>query len=491
MDTLLLLARLVLAGVFVVAGVTKLADLPGSRKAMREFGLPERLSAPAGLALPLAELAVAVLLVPEATAWWGALGALALLLAFIGGIANVMRQGRTPDCHCFGQLSSEPVGVSTLVRNGVLALFALFIVIQGPEDAGPGIASWWNDLSGAGQVGVALGTISMVLFAVQGWLLFQLVRQNGRLLLRLDALEASGLGSAPTATPSGAPNAGLPVGSVAPHFQLNDLAGRPHSLSSLRAGGKPLVLVFADAQCGPCTTLMPDVGAWQREHAGKLAIAVITRGSIDANRDKIERHGIERVLVQEDREVATAYNSLPTPSAVLIRPDGTIGNGAALGSDAIRALVERTLAAPPPNGMPGQSAGLAVGTLAPDLTWPMLGGDTASLADHKGRQTLITFWNPQCGYCKRMLPDLQHWEAERPQGAPDLLIVSRGSEEDNAALGLKAPIALDQDLTAMKAFGSGGTPSAVLIDAEGKVASAVALGADAVFALARSPEPVN
>jgi len=86
---------------------------------------------------------------------------------------------------------------------------------------------------------------------------------------------------------------------------------------------------------------------------------------------------------------------------------------------------------------------------------------------------------------------LQHWEAERPQGAPDLLIVSRGSEEDNAALGLKAPIALDQDLTAMKAFGSGGTPSAVLIDAEGKVASAVALGADAVFALARSPEPVN
>ncbi len=49
MDTALLLAKLVLAGVFGVAGLAKLADLPGSRQAVVGFGLPERLAPAAGL----------------------------------------------------------------------------------------------------------------------------------------------------------------------------------------------------------------------------------------------------------------------------------------------------------------------------------------------------------------------------------------------------------------------------------------------------------
>src|SRR6188768_2692629 len=126
MDTLLLLARLVLSGVFVLSAVTKLADTAGSRRAMVGFGVPERFAAAAGVTLPLAELAIAVLLIPTATAWWGALGALLLLLGFIAGIAYNLRQGRTPDCHCFGQLHSAPIGPPTLVRDGLLAAVAAF-----------------------------------------------------------------------------------------------------------------------------------------------------------------------------------------------------------------------------------------------------------------------------------------------------------------------------------------------------------------------------
>ena len=36
--------------------------------------------------------------------------ALALLLAFVGGIVVNLARGTTPDCHCFGQLHSEPAG---------------------------------------------------------------------------------------------------------------------------------------------------------------------------------------------------------------------------------------------------------------------------------------------------------------------------------------------------------------------------------------------
>ena len=73
MDVVLFLTRLLLASVFVVAGVAKLADRGGSRQALADFGVPGPLVAPLGVLLPLAELTVAVALLPASTAWWGAL----------------------------------------------------------------------------------------------------------------------------------------------------------------------------------------------------------------------------------------------------------------------------------------------------------------------------------------------------------------------------------------------------------------------------------
>ena len=58
-----LAARLVLASVFAVAGVAKLADVEGSRRAMEGFGVSAWFSAAAGRLLPVVELAVAVALV--------------------------------------------------------------------------------------------------------------------------------------------------------------------------------------------------------------------------------------------------------------------------------------------------------------------------------------------------------------------------------------------------------------------------------------------
>jgi uncharacterized membrane protein YphA (DoxX/SURF4 family) len=80
---LLVVARLLLASVFAVAGAAKLSDLKGSRQAIVDFGAPSGLAAPLGLLLPLAELAVAAALLPASTAWWGAMGALGLLSVFL------------------------------------------------------------------------------------------------------------------------------------------------------------------------------------------------------------------------------------------------------------------------------------------------------------------------------------------------------------------------------------------------------------------------
>src|ERR1700691_4055383 len=116
MSVLVLAVRLLLALVFGVAGVAKLLDLAGSRKSLVNFGLPEFLAKPLGLLLPVAELMCAIALIPDRFAQWGASGIAALLVVFIVGISVVLAQGRRPDCHCFGQLHSTPVGSGTLLR---------------------------------------------------------------------------------------------------------------------------------------------------------------------------------------------------------------------------------------------------------------------------------------------------------------------------------------------------------------------------------------
>src|SRR5919107_3370790 len=141
MDAALLIARLVLAGVFALAGVAKLSDLEGSRKAIIDFGLPAVLASPLALLLPLAELAVAAALIPASTAWWGALGALGLLMLFVVGISLNLARGRKPDCHCFGQLHSAPAGWKTLARNAVLAAVAGLVFWGGYEGGGGGASA--------------------------------------------------------------------------------------------------------------------------------------------------------------------------------------------------------------------------------------------------------------------------------------------------------------------------------------------------------------
>ena len=127
MGVFLLVARLTLALVFAVAGVAKLLDLPGSRKSLGDFGVPTALTPAGALLLPLVELACTVALMWARWAAFGAYSAIALLAVFIVGITVSLARGRTPNCHCFGQLSSSPVSWRTLVRN--LGLLALAIVI--------------------------------------------------------------------------------------------------------------------------------------------------------------------------------------------------------------------------------------------------------------------------------------------------------------------------------------------------------------------------
>jgi hypothetical protein len=126
-----LIARLILAAVFAVAAVGKLADRDGTRRALVDFGLPDLLAGPAAVGLPFGELAVSAFLVVGPVAVWGAMGALVLLAFFTTGIAVSLARGRRPDCHCFGQVRSAPAGPATLTRNAIFLVLAGLVLWQG------------------------------------------------------------------------------------------------------------------------------------------------------------------------------------------------------------------------------------------------------------------------------------------------------------------------------------------------------------------------
>ena len=164
--------------------------------------------------------------------------------------------------------------------------------------------------------------------------------------MRIEALEA-GPAAAGRAAAAGA---GLPAGVPAPGFILPGLTGEVTGLATLRAPGKPVMLVFSAPDCGPCTALLPEIGRWEREQAATVTIALISRGPADVVRAKAGEHQLRHVLVQTDGEVAEAYQVPGTPSAVLVTRDGTIAGPLALGADAIRALL--AAAAGPLEGPP-------------------------------------------------------------------------------------------------------------------------------------------
>ncbi|HET8846627.1 MAG TPA: redoxin domain-containing protein [Ktedonobacteraceae bacterium] len=502
MAVALLLARLLLSVIFLIAGLTKLADLPGSQKALQAFGVPGVLARPLGIVLPVAEIAIASALISTRWALYGARGALVLLLIFIAGISYNLARGRRPNCHCFGQLHSTPIGPSTLIRNILLALVAGSIVYFGGKNTSLSVISWFAVWSPAQQITFMAIVLALLLIACGGWILVQTLSHQGRLLLRIERLERR---LAQTGIVFGIPEqeqsvTGLPVGSKAPDFLGNSLGREIISLKALRAPGKLIALVFTNPHCAPCSELIPEIERWQRDYQDKLTVALISRGSVQDNQAKASEHHLTRLIIQEQDEIDRLYNVQGTPSAVLIHPDGLIESSLAVGPEKIQKLVEKAIELsqepPPPLPLPANNHHKSlvsadpivpgIGTPAPAFSLPDLDGASISLSSFLGHPTIILFWRPDCGFCKKMLAALKAWEADLSPDEVRLLIISSGTLEANRAMGLRSPVLLSKDNHVGQQFGATGTPMAILVDSRGKIASALAEGSPEVLELANA-----
>jgi peroxiredoxin len=369
-DVTIVAARLLLAAIFLLAGSTKLVDPAGSRKALRDFGLPSALASPMVLLLPLLEILVAVALIPNETAWFGACGALGLLALFVIAVTVAMVRGRKPDCHCFGQLHSEPVGWQTLFRNAVLAAVAGVVVASGRHFAGPEPWAWVGSLEG-----IAFKVVMIAAFAAAFAFLWAVCRARPKKAPVEQEIEAVELEeteeapvervavSAPRPRPAVVPvtiepeavtrapgplDIGLPIGTPAPDFELPGITGERRSLKSLLAGGKDLVLIFTSPYCKSCEVVAGNLTRWKYEMSGLPNLILISRGTAKENLNKLKGFEASSILLQDKSEVAAAYDCSATPTAVLVGADGLIASLLVSGGMAIREL----LASSVKRGMP-------------------------------------------------------------------------------------------------------------------------------------------
>jgi uncharacterized membrane protein YphA (DoxX/SURF4 family)/thiol-disulfide isomerase/thioredoxin len=323
--TVALALRVLLAVVFVTAGVGKLLDLEGSRQAMRDFGVPDRAVRIAAIVLPVSELAIGLALLFRPSARWAALAASLLLAAFIAGIARALARGEQPDCHCFGQIHSAPAGPITLARNALLAACAVVVVVYG---SGPAIDTWLGARS-ASQLVAIVTAICAIAATGYAWGVRRDLRRLRRDLETTRKVAALG-------------RAGLPVGYDAPAFALSDLQGRRTMLTTLLERGKPLLLMFMSPGCGPCAALMPRVHEWQQTLSERLTIAVLSTGSAEQNA-VFEEYGLDHVLLQERMEVADQFGVNVTPSAVFVSREGKIASQRAESQFGIEPLLRLAL----------------------------------------------------------------------------------------------------------------------------------------------------
>ncbi len=331
------------------------------------------------------------------------------------------------------------------------------------------------------------------------WVGYQLVQQNGRLLLRLEALEQRLAHLvAPDAIPQQAMATGLAIGSTAPAFELRDLSGKSKKLSDFL--GKRILLIFFNPGCSFCHQMAPQLASLSDE---KLTPLIVTTGNAEDTRKLFQKHGIRwTTLLQDQMQTASQYQAAGTPMGYLIDDQGKIASPIAAGAEALLALAASAesavaVAAHPNNGhhaFKGNRTladsrinrnGLKPGTPAPGFRLPRTDGGELALEEYWGKRLLLVFSAPDCGPCNDLVPKLERLHRAHPE--IEVLMVSRGDEATVRAKAaqqrLSFPVVLQRQWEISRLYAMFATPVAYLIDEKGVIASDVAAGEESILGL--------
>lgn len=483
MEIVLLIIRLVLFGVFAIAGIGKLLDLEGSEKAVKAFGTPDALANPFAILIPIAELIFAFCFLFIGMSWVGAIGGLILLASFIGGMLWQMKLGNAPDCHCFGQIHSEPVGPKSLIRNFIIAGLAAVLFFSG---ANQGFALGETNAQIAQNVAIAVLAVGLI---VVGSYLFRLVSENRHLKRRVELLEMFESGGQPVErSEMGDPNDSLPIGAPFPDFSLPDINGRTTTFEHVLPDRLPKLFVFIGPNCDPCKSLMPDFIAWRKEFEGRIRFVFVSTGSADANKERFSEELLDGMLLQKGMEFAHKLYIKWTPAALFVSADGTIAGHPAIGDTAIKDMIGRlrreNFSEERYYISNGKKRGrVKIGEKIPEFSLKDLDGNLVTKDYFSDKPTLTFFLSTTCGYCGEVIDQIKKWEISAERNGTNAIVFSDGDPELHRAYGLETPIVLDTGYSVSNNLGMFGVPSGLLIDQDGIIATETAEGGPMIWSL--------
>jgi peroxiredoxin len=344
---------------------------------------------------------------------------------------------------------------------------------------------------------VLIALQTLILLSLWG-ILYQVVQQQGRILLRLDRLDRR-LGAEDDADVDVPP--GLGVGTPLAPFRLPDPDGTMLGLENY--SGRRVLLLYWNPACGFCELLAPDLAGKQAAlRAAGVELLLVSLDDAASNRALAAESGLSAPILLASRDhplMTTAFRHMGTPSGYLLDERGRVARSLVIGADAILALVEEVLGASPVRRrLPGERPltesriernGLKAGTPAPMFRLPGLHGETIALEDYRGRRVLLVFTDPHCGPCEALAPHLVRLHEAQEDDGLALIVVARGDVAENqrkaAQHGFTFPVVLQQRWRLSQDFGIFAVPVAFLLDENGTIVADVARGVDEILALAR------
>lgn len=484
MDSWILLIRLILCGIFLLAGVAKFLDLKGSKKAFEDFGIPSSISLPSSIALSVAEIVIGLMFLRLDTSWYAAVAAAGLMLLFVVQMTYQTAKGNSPDCHCFGQVHSAPVGVKSILRNVAFAVLALALIARGQTVQGRSLVDPTLDIF---QLAFGLFLIGLLIAVI--FYLKKLSTQQIELMRRIEVMNLVAREGGETERETTHPHDGLPIGAMFPEFEHIDTDGKMVTLADIRSTQRPVLFLFVSPTCNPCKALVPEFEEWERELTGKIDLVFISNGKAEDNLEKLGGTTPKRILLQKQRELADKVNAAWTPTALLTDRNGRLASHPSAGDAAIRALIEKIMKVDPTAerffipGENGRGPKSRMGETPKPFAVSDLDGQQITPKYFTGRQTLVAFWSEHCSHCVNMIDDLRQWDKSRSNGDPALLVFTDGDDDFLKGLDLTSPVVHDVGHKTSSTLGMQGTPSAVLVDEDGVIISETAMGAAEIWSL--------
>ena len=130
---LVLVLRLVIGGIFIVAGASKVGNAAQFAAQIAGFRLlPEALVAPLAVMLPYWEMLLGALVVLGLFTRVAAGIAVVLLVLFDAAIASAVVRGMTVSCGCFGPNDATVTTWAEVARDAIFVVLALIIALRPP-----------------------------------------------------------------------------------------------------------------------------------------------------------------------------------------------------------------------------------------------------------------------------------------------------------------------------------------------------------------------